>query len=632
MARRFCFHFLCMLALVPTPSALASPRELRTGRAGHAFDHLGGISEQAEVAAASGANIIYATGLGGPGYLGLPPVHELQRARKASGAYLERARQKGIQLALGYVCATSMVKLDTFDQHWTPEFRAQFRTPPEQWRQQDQLGRPLPSWYGGDYVPACMNHPDWRAYERFVVRQQLESGCDGIFFDNPTVHPRGCYCCYCMARFLEFMQREDTRPFQKSRINVLHLELEQFPLESARALAVSRSNDFMRFRCTIAREFLAEMREYARRVRPGALITANNSLNSPDTLYAQCRIYAYNPYELSQAEDFVVIEDMASQPRILANGQTLECGPTYRQLHALCHGKPIVATTLADGDYHTPPNLARLAMAEAAAHDASYLLWPTWPETERARMIAAIRPQAELLRKNEALLNGTRARRDVVLFLPFRRWIETKKCEASVLAAALTRANVQYEVICEDALQTGIEARVLTKTIRLGGGNATPPGLKDTKIVVAESLAVFNPTELKAIERFIGGGGLLITPDSGDWLAEVQRAIDGPPIVAKGPTTVRGVVRDLKNATVVHLLNLDVQRLSSFEDKVTPASDVRVVCRVPFGKVRSVRAVTADGDATWGELKFASLAGGKQSTVEVNVPKLVIATMLVIEP
>jgi len=37
-----------------------------------------------------------------------------------------------------------------------------------------------------------MNHPDWRTYERFMVRQQLESGCDGIFFDNPTVHPQGC--------------------------------------------------------------------------------------------------------------------------------------------------------------------------------------------------------------------------------------------------------------------------------------------------------------------------------------------------------------------------------------------------------------------------------------------------------
>ena len=56
------------------------PRELRVGRAGHAFDHLGGFGDQAEAAAASGATIIYATGLGGAGYSGLPPQTEFATA------------------------------------------------------------------------------------------------------------------------------------------------------------------------------------------------------------------------------------------------------------------------------------------------------------------------------------------------------------------------------------------------------------------------------------------------------------------------------------------------------------------------------------------------------------------------
>ena len=330
-------------------------------------------------------------------------------------------------------------------------------------------------------------------------------------------------------------------------------------------------------------------------------------------------------------EDLVVVEDMSSQPRILPNGKTFEYGPTYRQLQALCHGKPLVAVTIAEGDYHTPPNLVRLAMAEAAAYDASYLSWPTWPEKERQRMSSAIWPQAQLLRQNEALLNGTRARRDAVLFLPFRRWIETKKCEPSKLAAALTRANVQYDVITEDDLQTGIAGRVLRKEFRLGGGS-TPPGLKNTKLLVAESLSVFTAREAKLLERFISAGGRVITTDRDDWLAEVQQTIGQPSVIAKGPATVRGVVRDLKKATVVHLLNLHVERLSSFEDKVTPATDLRVVCRVPFNKVRSVRAVSADAEATRGKLDFAALRAGKQTAVEFTVPRLDVATMLIIEP
>ena len=85
-------------------------------------------------------------------------------------------------------------------------------------------------------------------------------------------------------------------------------------------------------------DFLAAMRDYARSIRPNALITANNSLNSAEVLYSQCRSYAYNIYEMSQTEDFVVVEDMSSQPRTLANGQTFEYAPTYKQLHAISAG------------------------------------------------------------------------------------------------------------------------------------------------------------------------------------------------------------------------------------------------------------------------------------------------------
>ena len=117
---------------------------------------------------------------------------------------------------------------------------------------------------------------------------------------------------------------------------------------------------FLRFRCTIARDFLADIRDYARNVKRGTLITANNSFNSPDVLFAQCRSYAYNIYEMSQAEDFVVVEDQSHQPRALPSGQTFEYGPSYKQLHAIIHGKPLVAVTIAEGDYHTPPRLVRL--------------------------------------------------------------------------------------------------------------------------------------------------------------------------------------------------------------------------------------------------------------------------------
>src|SRR4051812_31296955 len=105
---------LFVFSLLVCVQSFAADDPLAVGVAGHAFDHLGNIGDQAEAAAASGANIIYSTGVGGLGYAGLPPAAQLDKAKKDASAYLTRAKSSGISLAIGYVCATSIVKLEAF--------------------------------------------------------------------------------------------------------------------------------------------------------------------------------------------------------------------------------------------------------------------------------------------------------------------------------------------------------------------------------------------------------------------------------------------------------------------------------------------------------------------------------------
>lgn len=579
-----------------------TPSALRVGRAGHAFDHLGGFGDQAEAAAASGATIIYPSGLGGQGYEGLPPAAALAQRCHTVSDYNRRAKAAGIELAIGYLCATSIVGLETFDVDWPVEFRKNFKSPVMEWLQQDREGHPLPSWYGGEYRPACMNHPDWRRYQQLMVQRQLETGHDGVFFDNPTVHPQGCYCSHCMEKFAAFLQDNGVTASAGAK--------DRF--EAIRKLADEHPREFMQFRCTIARDFLAEMRRFAREVNPNALITCNNSLNAPDVLYRQARMYAYNIAEKSKAEDFVVVEDMATQPRVTADGKVFEYGPTYKQLHAISHGKPIVAVTLAEADYHTPPNLMRLAMAEAGAHEASYLSWPTWPEDQRQRMIDAVRPQADFLRKHEALLNDAPCRADVVLFLPFRRWLETDECAASKLAAELSRANVQYEVISEEDFRLD------------RNGGALP-------VLLLESVSVLTPAEAAIVEKFRQKGGRVVTADALNWLTQVQAAVERPSLRVNGPATVRAVMRDQPGRTIIHLLNLNVERLSSFDDDVKPATDVRLVARVPLANVRAVTLLTADEKGTSGPVKFESQVDGDGLLVDVLLPRLEIGAIVLIE-
>jgi hypothetical protein len=595
-------------------SARAASADLRVGIANHAFDHLGGIGDQADAAARSGATTLYVTGLGGFGYSGLPEQTEFAAQKQATAAYLRQARTNGVRLAIGYICATSIVRLGQFDRHWPDELRRQFHSAPREWRQQDRNGKVLLSWYGGDYEAACMNNPDWGAYERFVARQQIEAGCDGIFFDNPTVHPEGCYCRWCMDKFDEFIKTEggvhDFAPLNGTG-----------RLEALRDFALRNRDLFLRFRCTIARDFLAEMRGYARTLKPDALITANNSLNSAGVLYSQCRSYGYNIYEMSKAEDFVVVEDMSSQPRALANGQVLEYGPTYQQLQAISHGKPVVAVTLAEADYHTAPNLVRLAMAEAAANGSSYLSWPTWPEQQRERMISSIRPEADFLKRNAELLNSAVSRRDVTLFLPFRKWLETGDCVPSRLATELSRANVQYGVICEDDL---------TAFMRQKQEPGTAQRLKRARELLMESPAALLPQERALGDVFIANGGILVIANKTNWLTQVQEANGGPSLRLWGPATLRARVFDETNRTIVHLLNLNVARISSFEDKVIAATDVRITVQVPFNKIRAVRALTADAEGSSGALEFSK--DQKNGTwVEVQVPRVELSTVIAIE-
>jgi hypothetical protein len=227
-------------------------------------------------------------------------------------------------------------------------------------------------------------------------------------------------------------------------------------------------------------------------------------------------------------------------------------------------------------------------------------------------MCRAIRPQADLLRQNARLLNDTRPRTDVLLFLPFRRWVETADCRVWTTALALSRANAQFDVASEDDL---------VKRLR------KVPGA----VLLLESRAVLQEPELKAVSEFEARGGRVMTTGKATWLEELRGQLPGPSLKLEAPTSVRGVVRDQGRRTMVHLLNLNVQRLSSFEDKVTPATDIGVEVRVPLKQVRQVRRLTADEPQPTGSVHFTSRAEKGCTVVGFKLKELAVSAIAVIE-
>jgi hypothetical protein len=104
-----------------------------------------------------------------------------------------------------------------------------------------------------------------------------------------------------------------------------------------------------------------------------------------------------------------------------------------------------------------------------------------------------------------------------------------------------------------------------------------------------------------------------------------------PSATVTGEPYVRAIVHDQPGKTIVHLFNLNVRRLSSFEDKVSPANDVRLVVRVPFTQVRGVRVETADTNATAGPVEFTTSEEEGKTLVNVTIPQLEINSLVEIE-
>jgi hypothetical protein len=230
-------------------------------------------------------------------------------------------------------------------------------------------------------------------------------------------------------------------------------------------------------------------------------------------------------------------------------------------------------------------------------------------------MIAAIQPQVKFVRDNESLLNGTTARRDVLLLLPYRRWLDTDQCFTAKLSAELTRENIQFEVVCEDHFT--IENLVT--------GHKEPP------VLVIESPAILSPKDKATVQQFVQAGGHVVYADQTNDICETLKRLKDPAVTLVAPKTVRAVVRDQPGTTLVHLLNLNVMRKSSFEDKIQPALDIKVSCRVPFRSVKSVQILSADRGTTTGTTQFETRISADGALVELTIPRLEVAAILKVE-
>jgi hypothetical protein len=584
---------------------------LVTGTMRPVFDHLDGFVEQLDAAIASRCTVMYASGLGALSYGGLPPKARLETELARMTAYNRRARAGGIGIVLSYLCATSIVNLDTFAANWDDYFPGRpVGFAPGKMLQQDINGNNLPSWYGGAYAPADMWNPYWRQYTRHGIKLAVASGHDGVFFDNPTVHLNGNYSPYAMAAWHGYLKRAGVDPGTSD-------------LPGLRALTRTQPRLWREFRTTEAADFIAEMRRYGRNLKSGFIITANNSLNSWDSFYSQPQGFAYSIPQQSRGQDFVTIEDMGSQPRRQGAGYVSYAG-TLRMLPAISSGRALSICTI-DGNYTSPPDFMGLAIAECTAHDAAYMVWSCWDAAFRAASAATVARYHGFLGAHQALIAHTKPVADLLLVWPYENWLVRSDCPTACLARELSARNLQYDVVTE--------ADLTLARLKAYHTVAYP---------AAESLV--RPRTSDLLRQYERGGGTVVSlvqgsdgkPDS-EIAAKtcspeaLQARLSPLSVAVEGGPGVRAVVRRTKaGACVLHLYNLDVARGDNYHDTVTPAGNVRVSWVLPPGQsgAKRVRLLTPDPEGTSGPVAFRTTRLGSRTRLDLVVKKLWIWTVV----
>ena len=224
------------------------------------------------------------------------------------------------------------------------------------WYARDRWGRFI-HYYTGRYM-TCWLHPEWREQLRQRVREVVEAGADGVFFDNPWmglhvlslfgtwITGAGCACPRCRDAYA---QVSGGRPIPR-RLDP------QDP----------HTRHYLAWRAGVVWQLIGELADYARSLRPGVVVAENvyDAVN--------CNHYAEFGVDLRQAarvSDVVMIEDH-SFPRLASDTTPVVNAITCKAARAWSGDTPVTTDPYIAGIGFDPvytPRQFRRAVAEGAA-------------------------------------------------------------------------------------------------------------------------------------------------------------------------------------------------------------------------------------------------------------------------
>ncbi len=234
----------------------------------------------------------------------------------------------------------------------------------KEWYALDPAGAKI-HYYTGRYM-TCWKHPEWIAHLEQLVRSAIETGADGVFFDNPWyggqllnlgglwLGSAGCYCPRCRAAY----QLETGHPIPTSFYTIK-----------------DEQSAYLRWRAAQATAHLRHLANFARQLRPDIVISINDfdAVMRPSYL-----IYGIDLPALATIQDVIMIEDYGLPGyHVDKRIQWVNNVLTLHTASALCSPTPISVDPYDRGigfDSVFPARRYLQGIAEAAACGASMVI------------------------------------------------------------------------------------------------------------------------------------------------------------------------------------------------------------------------------------------------------------------
>jgi len=227
----------------------------------------------------------------------------------------------------------------------------------KRWYAMDQFGNKI-NYYSGRYL-TCPTDEEWKVHLTGIVKEIVEAGADGVFFDNvfgSWFGFRPCYCDRCQKQFREFAK--------SLSLNVRGIPEYLSENEESRAYLIWRRK--------VLWETIEELAKLAKSINPNVVISSNSFEACLSKLAIMAGVDLRNAFEV---QDWVMIENH-QLPRKFKGLQIFNT-MTYRIAHAHSKGKPVTSVPYMLGigtDAVYPIRNYLQGMAEAYANDSVMVL------------------------------------------------------------------------------------------------------------------------------------------------------------------------------------------------------------------------------------------------------------------